>query len=56
LIDQKTKTGTHLFIETGGRLHLAIREDARMNLAAIDSFSPQAQAQYIETDSSPGDQ
>jgi|GEM_PF-2220052 len=35
-----TKTGTDLFFETCGRLHTAIREDASMNLAAIDSFSP----------------
>jgi hypothetical protein len=34
------ETGTDLFFETGGRLHTAIREDASMNLAAIDSFSP----------------
>lgn len=34
------KAGTDLYFETGGRLHTAIREDASMNLSAIDSFSP----------------
>ena len=29
-----------LGVETGGCPHTAIREDASMNLAAIDSFSP----------------
>lgn len=32
------KTGTDLFFETGGRLNTAIREDASMNLAAIDDL------------------
>lgn len=34
------EAGTDLFFETCSRLHTAIREDASMNLVAIDSFSP----------------